>query len=31
MESYATILDAFDPESAARVRLEARAARHRLN
>ena len=31
MESYAEILDAFDPESAARVRLEARAARHRLN
>jgi regulator of sirC expression with transglutaminase-like and TPR domain len=31
MESYARILDAFDPESAARVRLEARAARHRLN
>jgi len=31
MESYATILDAFDPESAARVRLEARAARYRLN
>ncbi|AXI79291.1 SirB1 family protein [Peterkaempfera bronchialis] len=31
MESYAQILDAFDPDSAARVRLEARAARHRLN
>ena len=31
MESYARILDAFDPESAARVRLEAKAARHRLN
>ncbi|WP_377269556.1 transglutaminase family protein [Peterkaempfera sp. SMS 1(5)a] len=31
MESYAAILDAFDPDSAARVRLEARAARHRLN
>ncbi|WP_370147206.1 transglutaminase family protein [Streptacidiphilus sp. EB129] len=31
MDSYATILDAFDPESAARVRLEAKAARHRLN
>jgi regulator of sirC expression with transglutaminase-like and TPR domain len=31
MESYARILDAFDPQSAARVRLEARAARHRLN
>ncbi|MFC5911408.1 transglutaminase family protein [Streptacidiphilus monticola] len=31
MESYATILDAFDPESAQRVRFEARAARHRLN
>ncbi|MFF4649632.1 transglutaminase family protein [Streptomyces sp. NPDC001380] len=31
MESYAGILDAFDPESAARVRLEAKAARHRLN
>ncbi|MFJ6212824.1 transglutaminase family protein [Streptomyces sp. NPDC092296] len=31
MESYARILDAFDPDSAARVRLEARAARHRLN
>ncbi|GLW68993.1 hypothetical protein Kpho02_12920 [Kitasatospora phosalacinea] len=31
MESYAQILDAFDPESAAKVRLEARSARHRLN
>jgi hypothetical protein len=31
MDSYAEILDAFDPESAARVRLEAKAARHRLN
>lgn len=31
MESYAAILDTFDPDSAARVRLEARAARHRLN
>ncbi|MBF9067654.1 transglutaminase family protein [Streptacidiphilus sp. NEAU-YB345] len=31
MDAYATILDAFDPESAARVRLEAKAARHRLN
>ncbi|WP_055587271.1 transglutaminase family protein [Streptacidiphilus griseoplanus] len=31
MESYAAILDAFDPDSAARVRLEAKAARHRLN
>ncbi|MEY9843958.1 transglutaminase family protein [Streptacidiphilus sp. MAP5-3] len=31
MDEYATILDAFDPESAARVRLEAKAARHRLN
>ena len=31
LESYAEILDAFDPESAQRVRLEARAARHRLN
>ncbi|MFB7947190.1 transglutaminase family protein [Kitasatospora phosalacinea] len=31
MEAYATILDAFDPESAAKVRLEARSARHRLN
>ena len=31
MESYAEILDAFDPESAKRVRLEARAARYRLN
>ncbi|MFF4339930.1 transglutaminase family protein [Kitasatospora sp. NPDC001540] len=31
MESYAKILDAFDPESAAKVRLEARSARHRLN
>ncbi|MDH6123237.1 transglutaminase-like domain-containing protein [Kitasatospora sp. GP82] len=31
MESYAEILDAFDPEAAGRVRHEARAARHRLN
>ncbi|QKW21418.1 hypothetical protein HUT16_22220 [Kitasatospora sp. NA04385] len=31
MDSYATILDAFDPESAAKVRLEAKSARHRLN
>lgn len=31
MDSYAEILDAFDPESAKRVRLEARAARYRLN
>jgi hypothetical protein len=31
MEGFAKILDAFDPESAARVRLDAKAARHRLN
>ncbi|MFE9423020.1 transglutaminase family protein [Kitasatospora sp. NPDC006697] len=31
MEAYARILDAFDPDAAARVRKEARAARHRLN
>ncbi|MEU3496369.1 transglutaminase-like domain-containing protein [Kitasatospora cineracea] len=31
MDAYAKILDAFDPESAAKVRLEARSARHRLN
>ncbi|SEK28517.1 transglutaminase-like domain-containing protein [Streptacidiphilus jiangxiensis] len=31
MEEYATILDAFDPESAKRVRAEAKAARFRLN
>ena len=31
MDSYAEILDAFDPESAKRVRQEARAARYRLN
>ncbi|WP_033211922.1 transglutaminase-like domain-containing protein [Kitasatospora phosalacinea] len=31
MDAYAEILDAFDPESAAKVRLEARSARHRLN
>lgn len=31
MDSYAEILDAFDPDSASRVRLEAKAARHRLN
>ncbi|MFJ5232598.1 transglutaminase family protein [Kitasatospora sp. NPDC088391] len=31
MDSYAEILDAFDPESAAKVRQEAKSARHRLN
>ncbi|MFJ1706500.1 transglutaminase family protein [Kitasatospora sp. NPDC088346] len=31
MDSYAEILDAFDPEAAQRVRQEAKAARHRLN
>ncbi|MFB7474866.1 transglutaminase family protein [Kitasatospora sp. NPDC056184] len=31
MDEYAGILDAFDPDSAAKVRQEARAARHRLN
>ncbi|RKE20976.1 transglutaminase-like domain-containing protein [Streptomyces sp. TLI_171] len=31
MDSYAEILDAFDPESAEKVRLEARSARHRMN
>jgi regulator of sirC expression with transglutaminase-like and TPR domain len=31
MDDYARILDAFDPDSAARVRQDARAARHRLN
>ncbi|BAJ30618.1 MULTISPECIES: transglutaminase-like domain-containing protein [Kitasatospora] len=31
MEAYAQILDAFDPESAKKVRLAARSARHRLN
>lgn len=31
MDAYAEILDAFDREAAARVRLEARSARHRLN
>jgi len=31
MEAFATILDTFDRESAARVRREAQAARHRLN
>ncbi|MFG2817839.1 transglutaminase family protein [Kitasatospora sp. NPDC048365] len=31
MEAYAEILDAFNPEAAAKVRHEARAARHRLN
>ncbi|MDH6112644.1 regulator of sirC expression with transglutaminase-like and TPR domain [Kitasatospora sp. MAP12-15] len=31
MDAYAEILDAFDPESATRVRQEAKAARHRLN
>ncbi|GAA5009300.1 transglutaminase family protein [Kitasatospora paranensis] len=31
MDSYAQILDAFDPESAGKVRLEARSARNRLN
>ncbi|MGF1429422.1 transglutaminase family protein [Kitasatospora sp. LaBMicrA B282] len=31
MDAYARILDAFDPDSAGRVRQEARSARHRLN
>ncbi|AUG79519.1 hypothetical protein CFP65_4797 [Kitasatospora sp. MMS16-BH015] len=31
MDAYAEILDAFDPDSATKVRREARAARHRLN
>ncbi|MFG2697008.1 transglutaminase family protein [Kitasatospora sp. NPDC048407] len=31
MDSYAEILDAFDPDSARRVRDEAKSARHRLN
>ncbi|MCX4687560.1 transglutaminase-like domain-containing protein [Kitasatospora purpeofusca] len=31
MDEYAAILDAFDPDTAAKVRQEARAARHRLN
>ncbi|GAA1109372.1 MULTISPECIES: transglutaminase-like domain-containing protein [Kitasatospora] len=31
MEEYARILDAFDPEAAAKARQDARAARHRLN
>ncbi|MEV7781433.1 transglutaminase-like domain-containing protein [Kitasatospora sp. NPDC088351] len=31
MDAYAEILDAFDPDAAAKVRQEARAARHRLN
>ncbi|MEU6231784.1 transglutaminase-like domain-containing protein [Kitasatospora sp. NPDC047058] len=31
MDAYAEILDAFDPDAAARVRQDARAARHRLN
>ncbi|MFB7613384.1 transglutaminase family protein [Kitasatospora sp. NPDC056181] len=31
MDAYAEILDAFDPDTASRVRLDARAARHRLN
>ncbi|MFB7379488.1 transglutaminase family protein [Kitasatospora purpeofusca] len=31
MDEYAAILDAFDPDAAAKVRQEARAARHRLN
>ncbi|MCX5210967.1 transglutaminase-like domain-containing protein [Kitasatospora sp. NBC_00240] len=31
MDSYAQILDAFDPDTATRVRQDARAARHRLN
>ncbi|MFJ9518172.1 transglutaminase family protein [Kitasatospora sp. NPDC101801] len=31
MDAYAEILDAFDPDGAARTRHEARAARHRLN
>ncbi|MFJ9947859.1 transglutaminase family protein [Kitasatospora sp. NPDC091207] len=31
MNAYAEILDAFDPDTASKVRQEARAARHRLN
>ncbi|MFD4655140.1 transglutaminase family protein [Kitasatospora sp. NPDC058444] len=31
MDAYARILDTFDPDTAAKVRQEARAARHRLN
>ncbi|MGV9265099.1 transglutaminase family protein [Kitasatospora sp. NPDC003701] len=31
MDAYAEILDTFDPDTAAKVRREARAARHRLN
>ncbi|KJS53993.1 hypothetical protein VM98_21820 [Streptomyces rubellomurinus subsp. indigoferus] len=31
MDDYAQILDTFDPDAAAKVRQEARAARHRLN
>ncbi|MEV6976536.1 transglutaminase-like domain-containing protein [Kitasatospora sp. NPDC093806] len=31
MDGYAEILDAFDPDTAAKVRQDARAARHRLN
>lgn len=31
MDAYAQILDTFDPDTAAKVRQEARAARHRLN
>ncbi|WP_031070907.1 transglutaminase-like domain-containing protein [Streptomyces sp. NRRL WC-3742] len=31
MDDYAQILDTFDPDTAAKVRQEARAARHRLN
>jgi regulator of sirC expression with transglutaminase-like and TPR domain len=31
MDAYAEILDAFDPDTAKRVRQDARAARHRLN
>ncbi|MEU9128964.1 transglutaminase-like domain-containing protein [Kitasatospora sp. NPDC048540] len=31
MDAYAQILDAFDPDAAARARQEARSARHRLN
>ncbi len=31
MDAYAEILDAFDPDSAGKVRQEARSARHRLN
>ncbi len=31
MDAYAEILDTFDPDTASRVRQDARAARHRLN